>query len=207
MDCQVPDDIHVFLIEAKVHPRHTDIAQSAQSAALNQLLHFHDRGAVDERVAGHQNSPGKVSDPGQLRCFVTAIRERLFDEHVFAPHESTFGQFVVGTDVRCDHYRVNVGFQKLVKIAEPFERWILPSDFAQLLWIEIATGGELTPFVVCKYAREVWAPIPQTYKTDSEHQHSSVLCTALPAGNESIFFSEPAGGPIPRPATEEPPES
>jgi hypothetical protein len=51
---------------------------------------------------------------------VAAVRERLFDEHVLAPDESTFCQFVVGTDVGCDDYGVDIGFQEVVKVPIPF---------------------------------------------------------------------------------------
>src|SRR6476469_1416816 len=111
MNREVPDDVNVFLVEAQIHPRETHVTQSAQGTAIDQFLYFDYRGAVDECVAGHQSSPGEVPNSGQLSRLLTAVSERLFHEHVLATHESTFCQVIMGTDVGCDEYRINVGFQ------------------------------------------------------------------------------------------------
>src|SRR6185312_2947512 len=108
MDRQIPDDIDVFLIKAQVHSGETDITEIAQTAAVNEFLHFDHRGAVDKCMAGHQSSPGKVSDFGQLSRLAAAVRKRLFDKYVLASHQSVFCQFVVGTDVGCDEYRIDI---------------------------------------------------------------------------------------------------
>src|SRR6476660_1789075 len=107
MNREVPDDVYIFLVEAEIYPRETHVTQSAHGAAVDQFLYFDYRGAVDECVAGHQSSSGKASYSGQLSRFLAAVRQRLFDEHVFATHERTFCQVVMRTDVGCDEYRIN----------------------------------------------------------------------------------------------------
>src|ERR1051326_603986 len=96
MNREVPDDVYVFLVEAQIHPRETHVTQIAQSAAVDQFLHFDYRGAVDECVAGHQSSSGEVPDSGQLGRLLATVSEWLFHEHVLAAQESTFCQVVMG---------------------------------------------------------------------------------------------------------------
>src|ERR1041385_1347093 len=111
MNREVPDDVYVFLVETQIHPRETHVTQIAQGTAVDQFLHFDYRGAVDECVAGHQSSSGEVPNSGQLSSLLAAISKRLFHEHVLATHESTFCQVVMGADVGCDEYRIDIGFQ------------------------------------------------------------------------------------------------
>src|ERR1051326_4057369 len=111
MNREVPDDVYVFLVKAEIHAGKTDVTQSSQGAAVNQFLYFDYGRAVDKCMARHQSSSGEVPNSGELGCLLAAVRKRLFDEDVLATHESTFCQFVMGTDVGCDEYRIDIGFQ------------------------------------------------------------------------------------------------
>ena len=56
MDGKIPNYVHVLLIEAEVDARQTDVMQVAQLSAVDKLLYLDDRWAIDEGVAGEENS-------------------------------------------------------------------------------------------------------------------------------------------------------
>ena len=52
---QVPHDAHVRLVEPEIHPARRDEEQLPQRARDDQVVNRHDRRAVEERMAGHDD--------------------------------------------------------------------------------------------------------------------------------------------------------
>src|SRR5580704_9084977 len=63
---QVPDNAHILLMEPEVHPARGNEVDVSQRASLEQALYRANRGAVDERVAAHQDAILVVRETGQV---------------------------------------------------------------------------------------------------------------------------------------------
>ncbi len=104
---QVPDDADVRLVQAEVDPAHGDEVDLAELARLDQLLHAHDRGAVDERVARHQDEPAPIRREREVSCGRRGVSERLLDEDVLSGRERGGCELVVARDGGRDRDRVD----------------------------------------------------------------------------------------------------
>ena len=81
---EIPQGIDVGPDSTEVQPLTVDIANLAQLAGVEQLLHIPDRGVVDERMAHHDYEIALLSQFGQFIHLGNFGRERLLDKNVLA---------------------------------------------------------------------------------------------------------------------------
>ncbi len=99
---EVADDA-VAVVLAEVHARGGDEVHVPDDAAVDQLAHRVDGGAVDEGVARHQHAVAGGGEVGELVGVRQPRGERLLDEHVLAGLQRALGERVVGLRGRGDH--------------------------------------------------------------------------------------------------------
>ena len=169
MHGQVPDHVDVLLVEPQVDPRKAEVVQVAQMPRVDQLFHFHDRRAVDEGVAGHQLPVNHLGELDQLPRPGGRVRERLFDEHVFAVMQRLPGNLVVSGNRRGDQHRIHVRIEEILGPAIGLEVRILPRNLFQPAGIEVTNRCEFAPGSLVKHPGEIRTPIPQSDKSRFDH--------------------------------------
>ena len=93
---EIPDDAHVGLVQAEIHPAHREEVEVAERTGVQELLDLHHGWAVEERVTRHQDEPRRASALDEVTCLEGRGAERLLDEDVLPGIERRRGKRVVG---------------------------------------------------------------------------------------------------------------
>ncbi|MBB5159899.1 hypothetical protein BJ970_007499 [Saccharopolyspora phatthalungensis] len=107
--CEVPNDVHIPLVETEVQPRGVDVEHPSQITGVDDLLEFPHGGVVLEGVTGHEHHATLISGVDESSGVLDRGRQRLFDEGVLSGEHGAQRDLCVRARRGCHHHRLHAG--------------------------------------------------------------------------------------------------
>ena len=129
---KVPDDADIGLMQPEVHAARGDEVDLPQLAIIDQTLDRGDGGAVEERVARHQDEAALIGSLGQLYDLLRRRSQRLLDENVLPRVERCHREREVSGNRSRDRHRVErLVLQHLLEVHRAGDPRIATRDHLQ----------------------------------------------------------------------------
>src|ERR1700674_539271 len=166
VDGQIPDDINIFLVQAQIHARQADVMDVSQRPILNEVLHHVYGWAVNKGMAGHERASLALRQFDEFFGKARAVGKWFFDHHMLAAEQSFAGEFEMGGDWGCNHYRVHA-VPELVRRRESLQRRIRAYCLPKAPRVGIAASDEFTFLRLVQGPREIGPPVAVADQSDS----------------------------------------
>ncbi|MEX0676131.1 MAG: hypothetical protein WD063_03600 [Pirellulales bacterium] len=167
---QIPNDVHIVLEKPQVNPYAIDKIQLSQLAAVDDLLHFLDRGRIDEGVIDHEHALHLARSSDHLLGVRRRGGKRLFNQYVLAGVEGSQSQGRMGMHRRGDGHRVDVGpFEQRLELGDGAHVRKVRKRRLQARFVLVADGHQPGRRTSDEVANQVRPPIPGPNNGDANH--------------------------------------
>ena len=165
---EIPDDAHVRLMQAQVHPARRDEVDLTERLGIDEPLDRGHRRAVEKGVTGHEDEAVGLRQRGHLDDLVGRGSERLLDEDVLSRLECRHREGIVRRHRRRDRDRVNRRVTQNLFIARRAgDGRIAVRHRLQRLRSKIAEIADLESVRLGEVPEQIRAPVTETDDADA----------------------------------------